>query len=143
MSTKAHSLRVVPRRPSDTERVRDWYAQLPAGPGIEPSRLTAWSLRELSRATGIPMLHLPTVLWQLGWRACRPHGATVAVELWQPPEWIEPAPADHAAGQPEQEKDSARVICFGHTSRGVPPPHQNGPVPPGVCPLPERMENDQ
>lgn len=90
MPMKTNLLRLLPSKPSDIERVRAWYAQLPNGPGVEPSRLTPWSLRELSRATGIPQAHLPTVLWQLGWHPYRPHGAPAAVELWQPPEWIEP-----------------------------------------------------
>jgi len=86
-------LRAVPPKPTDRERVRAWYDALPPGPEDSPSRLTAWSLRDLSRATGVPQAHLPTVLWQLCWRPVRPPGAPLSVVLWHPPEWIEPAGA--------------------------------------------------
>ncbi|MDA3914724.1 hypothetical protein [Oleiagrimonas sp.] len=47
-------------------------------------------MRDLSRATGVPQSHLPSVLWLLLWRPYRPRGAPAGVQLWAPPAWLEP-----------------------------------------------------
>lgn len=88
---KAPVLHLVPRARTDVERVRAWWEALPFDPTASPpNRFTEWSIRDLSRATGVPQMHLPSVLWQLLWRAYRPHGAPLGVRLWAPPAWVEP-----------------------------------------------------
>ena len=81
----------LPPKPGDLERLALWYASLPDDPGKPDNRYLVRSLRSLSRAVGIPMVHLRGVLVMARWHPYRPpkwQRGGGELNLWAPPEQI-------------------------------------------------------